>query len=140
MRKTELQLLYVEIYIELDTERAQLPLGQALAPHIKCDLSKSAARQIMFLDKGQQVIISGVCKGFSFSDCTIIDIPEKILLSSEQLVKDFGSDAKTANLKYTGERFSVLGVIGSFAEDSDGMYIELKASGLTGEIKCYVEK
>lgn len=95
----------------------------------------------MFIDKGQQVVISGLCKGTVFSNCTIvepfIDIPEKILLSSEQLVRDFNSDTKTANLKYKGERFFVSGVIKSFAEVNDGLRVSICTVNSYESVECY---
>ena len=134
-------------YIELDPEYEQLPfeilneLREAISARIKCYLSDEVSRQIMFIDKGQQVVISGLCEGTVFSDCTIvepfIDIPEKILLSSEQLVRDFNSDTKTANLKYKGDRFIVSGVIKSFAEVNDGLRVSIGTVNSYESVECY---
>lgn len=136
--------------IELDPEYESLPLEilnelrEAISARIKCYLSESNSRQIMFINKGQQVIISGLCEGTVFSDCTIvepfIDIPERILFSSEQLVKDFSSDAKTANLKYKGERFAVSGVIKSFSEDNDSVCVSIGTVNTYESVECYFSK
>ena len=136
-----------ETYIELDPERVSLPfeilneLREAISTRIKCYLSDSVSKQIIFLSKGQQVVISGLCEGTTFSDCSVIepliDVPEKILLSSEQLVREFNSDTKTANLKYKGEQLSVSGVIKSFAEAWNGICLSIGNGNSYESVECY---
>ena len=61
-------------------------------------------------------------------------------LSAEEVLNKAGANEIAINIQYKGKMLKISGVIGSLAEDSDGIYIELKASGLAGEIKCYMKK
>ena len=137
-------------YIELDPERERLPIeildviDEALTNRIKCYVSKNSKRHLMFLSKGQQIVISGTCSGLSFNNCTVhepfIDDIDNVLLPSERLIREFNSDPKIAGVKYSGERFSVSGVTKSFAEASNGVYVSIGTEGYSGSIKCYFPK
>ena len=86
-----------ETYIELDPEREALSLEifnelrEAISARIKCYLSDSVSKQIIFLSKGQQVVISGLCEGTTFSDCTVvepfIDVSEKYCCHQNSLLE-----------------------------------------------------
>ncbi len=138
------------VYIELDPERERLSIeildviSEAIANRIKCYILKNSKRQLMFLSKGQPVVISGLCNGLIFSDCTIdepfIDDSENILLSSERLIREFNSDKKIANLKYNGERFSVSGVTKSFGEANNGVYVSVGKDSYSESMNCYFPK
>ena len=137
-------------YIELDPERERLSIEildvieEAITNRIKCYVPKNSKKQLMFLSKGQQVVISGMCNGLNFNDCTIdepfINDTDNVLLPSERLIREFNSDKKIANLKYNGERFSISGVTKSFGEANNGVYVSVGTDNYSGSINCYFPK
>lgn len=138
------------VYIELDPERERLPIefldviDEAITNRIRCYVPRNSKKKLMFLNKGQQVVISGRCNGLSFYDCNInepfIDDTGNILLPSDHLIKEFNSDKKIATLKYNGERFSISGVTKSFGEASNGVYVSIGTDNYSGSINCYFPK
>ena len=117
---------------------------------VECYFPQSEAWKIAQLRKGQQVVITGKCNGLSgsnvaFESCVLdeplvheADIETEV--SSEQILNKAGSNEIAINVQYKGKTLYISGVIGKFSEDSDGICIVLKVAGLTGEIKCYMNK